>query len=236
MKGRVVLGFIEIGQRLLLAVIMSGAIGFDREFKSRPAGMRTHILVCVGATMIALLQAEIFIDTISQISATPELASALKIDQTRLIAQVVSGIGFLGAGTIIVTKRSVAGLTTAASLWTVACLGLTIGMGYYELAFIGFIVIQATLSLLKKVINVPSIKNLEVKYVHKIETKEFINDYFVSHKVAVKDINVSVDNLNNRRIYTNIYTIEIPKEYNIYELIEELSAHENVRKIKLIDL
>ena len=96
--------------------------------------------------------------------------------------------------------------------------------------------IQATLSLLKKVINVPSIKNLEVKYVHKVETKEFINEYFIEHQVEVKDTNVSVENLNNRRIYTNVYTIEIPKEYNIYELIEELSAHDNVRKIKLIDL
>lgn len=144
------MGFLEIGQRLLLAVIMSGAIGFDREFKSRPAGMRTHILVCVGATMIALLQAEIFLDTVTMIGKNPEMASAFRIDQTRLIAQVVSGIGFLGAGTIIVTKRAVAGLTTAASLWTVACLGLTIGMGYYDLAFIGFVVIQATLSLLKK--------------------------------------------------------------------------------------
>ena len=123
------MGFLEIGQRLLLAVIMSGAIGFDREFKSRPAGMRTHILVCVGATMIALLQAEIFLDTVTMIGKNPEMASAFRIDQTRLIAQVVSGIGFLGAGTIIVTKRAVAGLTTAASLWTVACLGLTIGMG-----------------------------------------------------------------------------------------------------------
>lgn len=230
------MGFLEIGQRLLLAVIMSGAIGFDREFKSRPAGMRTHILVCVGATMIALLQAEIFLDTVTMIGKNPEMASAFRIDQTRLIAQVVSGIGFLGAGTIIVTKRAVAGLTTAASLWTVACLGLTIGMGYYDLAFIGFVVIQATLSLLKKLINVPSIKNLEVKYVHKVETKEFINEYFIEHQVEVKDTNVSVENLNNRRIYTNVYTIEIPKEYNIYELIEELSAHDNVRKIKLIDL
>ncbi|MBO0475614.1 MgtC/SapB family protein [Vagococcus sp. DIV0080] len=228
--------FLEIGQRLLLAVVMSGAIGFDREFKSRPAGMRTHILVCVGATMIALLQAQIYSDALDTIASNPNMANAIKIDQTRLIAQVVSGIGFLGAGTIIVTKRSVAGLTTAASLWTVACLGLTVGMGYYELAFVGFVVIQATLSLLKKVIVVPSIKNLEIKYVHRAETKEFIIDYFEKNKVEVKDTNVSVEILNNRRVYTNIYTIEIPKNYNLYELIEELSAHENVRKIKLLDL
>lgn len=228
--------FLEIVQRLLIAVVMSGAIGFDREFKSRPAGMRTHILVCVGATMIAILQSEIYSSTVAQLIANPELAGSLRVDQTRLIAQVVSGIGFLGAGTIIVTKRAVAGLTTAASLWTVACLGLSIGMGYYELAFIGFVVIQATLSLLKKVIVVPSIKNLEVRYVHKAETKEFISDYFSAHQVELKDTNVSVEILNSRRIYTNIYTIEIPKNYNIHELIEELSAHENVRKIRLLDL
>ena len=165
--------------------------------------------------MIAILQAELYLNAIEQIAKDPVLANAIKIDQTRLIAQVVSGIGFLGAGTIIVTKRSVAGLTTAASLWTVACLGLVIGMGYYELAFIGFIVIQSTLSLLKKIIVVPSIKNLEVKYVHRSETKEFIIEYFLEHKVEVKDTNVSVEILNSRRVYTNIYTIEIPTNYNI---------------------
>ena len=227
---------LEIGERLLLAVFMSGAIGYDREFKSRPAGMRTHILVCVGATVIALLQAEISIETMNQISEYPELAATLKIDQTRLIAQVVSGIGFLGAGTIIVTKRAVAGLTTAASLWTVACLGLSVGMGYYLLAFIGFIIIQATLSLLNKVIVIPSIKNLEIKFVHREETKEFIKDYFKDHGVDGRATNVSVDFLDNRRIYTNIYTIEIPKHYDIDQMIEELAIHDNVRRIRLIDM
>lgn len=227
---------LEIGERLLLAVFMSGAIGYDREFKSRPAGMRTHILVCVGATVIALLQAEISIETMNQISEYPELAATLKIDQTRLIAQVVSGIGFLGAGTIIVTKRAVAGLTTAASLWTVACLGLAVGMGYYLLAFIGFIIIQATLSLLNKVIVIPSIKNLEIKFVHREETKEFIKDYFKDHGVDGRATNVSVDFLDNRRIYTNIYTIEIPKHYDIDQMIEELAIHDNVRRIRLIDM
>ena len=227
---------LEIGERLLLAVFMSGAIGYDREFKSRPAGMRTHILVCVGATVIALLQAEISIETMNQISEYPELAATLKIDQTRLIAQVVSGIGFLGAGTIIVTKRAVAGLTTAASLWTVACLGLAVGMGYYLLAFIGFIIIQATLSLLNKVIVIPSIKNLEIKFVHREETKEFIKDYFKDHGVDGRATNVSVDFLDNRRIYTNIYTIEIPKHYDIDQMIEELAIHDNDRRIRLIDM
>ncbi|MEG0256292.1 MgtC/SapB family protein [Vagococcus sp.] len=228
--------FLEIGQRLLLAVVMSGAIGFDREFKSRPAGMRTHILVCVGATIIAILQTEIHLNVLEQVANHPELIGVVRSDQTRLIAQVISGIGFLGAGTIIVTKRAVAGLTTAASLWTVACLGLAAGMGYYKVALIGFIVIQSVLSLLKKVIVVPSIKTLEVKYIHRVETKEFITDYFRTHHVVVKDINVQVEIMNERRMYTNVYTIEMPKNYNVYELIEDLSVHENMKKIRLIDL
>lgn len=228
--------FIEIAQRLLLAVLISGAIGYDREFKSRPAGMRTHILVCVGAAVIALLQVEIYTNVMNQVAEQPELAGVLRVDQTRLIAQVVSGIGFLGAGTIIVTKRAVTGLTTAASLWAVACLGLTVGMGYYKLTFIGFFVIQSTLSLLNKIIVVPSLKNLEVKYVHRAETKEFINDYFLANEVEIKGINVSVEILNNHRIYTNIYTIEIQRNYNIHKLIEDMAVHENVKMIRLIDL
>lgn len=228
--------FLEISQRLLLAVIMSGAIGFDREFKSRPAGMRTHILVCVGATIIAILQSEIYLDILEQAVSQPALAGVVRSDPTRLIAQVVSGIGFLGAGTIIVTKRAVAGLTTAASLWTVACIGLAVGMGHYKVAFIGFVVIQVVLSLLKKIIVIPSIKTLEVKYVHRVETKEFIAEYFKEHQVVVKDINVQVEIMNERRIYTNVYTIEMPKNYNVHELIEDLSVHENMKKIRLIDL
>ncbi|MGX7024653.1 MgtC/SapB family protein [Vagococcus hydrophili] len=215
---------------------MAGAIGYDREFKSRPAGMRTHILVCVGATMIALLQTELYIDAINQISKNAELATVIKVDQTRLIAQVISGIGFLGAGTIIVTKRSVAGLTTAASLWTVACLGLVIGMGHYTLSIIGFIIIQLTLSLLNKIIVVPSVKNLEVRYRHKAETQEFIANHFLENKVVVKGTNVYVEIENNHRIYTTTYTIEMPKGYNVYELIEDLATHENMLKIRLVDL
>lgn len=226
----------DIIQRLLLAIVVSGAIGFDREFKNRPAGMRTHILVCVGATVVALMQDQISIDALHIATTQPELAGVVRSDQARLIAQVISGIGFLGAGTIIVTKRSVMGLTTAASLWTVACLGIATGMGYYEIAIAGFVIIQLTLTLLKKVIVVPSMKKLEVKYVHRVETKEFITDYFLANKVEVRDVNFDVEFVEDRRIYTNLYTIELPRGKSFADLIEELSIHENVMKIRLVDV
>ncbi len=109
--------------RLLLATLCAGIIGLERQRKSRPAGLRTHIVVCLGAALVMMINQHL-------------LNQGLTTDAARLGAQVISGIGFLGAGTIILTGRSgkpqVKGLTTAASLWTSACMGLAIGCGFYS--------------------------------------------------------------------------------------------------------
>lgn len=110
----------EIILRLGIALLFGGAIGFERQYKNRPAGMRTHILVCIGACIIALIKVEIASKAMRDVLEYPELVGTIRSDEARLIAQVVSGVGFLGAGTIIVTKQSVTGLTTAASLWAIA--------------------------------------------------------------------------------------------------------------------
>jgi putative Mg2+ transporter-C (MgtC) family protein len=107
--------------RLILAAVLSGIIGFEREFHGRAAGFRTHILLCVGTTLIMITSVHIF-DVYS--GRTP-------IDPARLAAGVVTGIGFLGAGTIMRYKASVRGLTTAASLWVVTGVGLAVGSGLY---------------------------------------------------------------------------------------------------------
>ncbi|QIL46319.1 MgtC/SapB family protein [Vagococcus coleopterorum] len=227
---------LEISQRLLLAIIISGAVGFDREFKNRPAGMRTHILVCVGAAVIALVQTQLSVNALQMVAESPELAAVVKSDQTRLIAQVVSGIGFLGAGTIIVTQRSVMGLTTAASLWAVACLGIAAGMGLYTIAISGFVVIQVVLSLLNKVlVAVPTLKKLQIKYQHRLETKEFVMDYFEEKGVQVKGVDFDVEIHADEKVYTNIYTVELPRGFNHSELIEDISLNKNVLQIRLID-
>jgi len=127
--------------RLLLAVLFSGVIGLDRAYKHRPAGLRTHILVCLGACIIAMIQKNIGFDALEMARHYPELKGVLRADDARLVAQVVSGIGFLGAGTIIVEHHSIRGLTTAASLWVVACLGIAVGMGDYVIAIAGFLVL-----------------------------------------------------------------------------------------------
>jgi putative Mg2+ transporter-C (MgtC) family protein len=107
--------------RLILAAILSGIVGFEREFHGRSAGFRTHILLCVGSTLIMITSVHIF-DVYS--GRTP-------IDPARLAAGVVTGIGFLGAGTIMRYRASVRGLTTAASLWVVTGIGLAVGSGLY---------------------------------------------------------------------------------------------------------
>ncbi len=107
--------------RLILAAVLSGIVGFEREFHGRAAGFRTHILLCVGSTLIMITSVHIF-DVYS--GRTP-------IDPARLAAGVVTGVGFLGAGTIMRYKASVRGLTTAASLWVVTGIGLAVGSGLY---------------------------------------------------------------------------------------------------------
>ncbi|WP_086349878.1 MgtC/SapB family protein [Enterococcus sp. 9E7_DIV0242] len=226
----------EIVLRLSLSMIIGGTIGFERQYKNRPAGMRTHILVCMGATVIALIQDEIALSALRDAMAYPEISGVIRSDQARLIAQVVSGIGFLGAGTIIVTKRSVTGLTTAASLWAVAGLGIAIGMGYYAIALTSFVGVFIALTLIKRIIHVPTIKKLEIRYVHKQETKEFINQYFEQHKIEIEDVNFDVDITGSTRIYTNIYTIELPRGMTYAEVIEELSIHENITKLRLVSI
>jgi putative Mg2+ transporter-C (MgtC) family protein len=129
---------LEIGFRLLCAMIIGLIVGIEREYTHRPAGMRTHILVALGSCTVMLTGQMIFAQY-HPYGATP--------DPARLAAQVIAGVGFLGAGTILRDGASVKGLTTAASLWGVACLGLAVGGGYYMIALVGTVLVILTLTL-----------------------------------------------------------------------------------------
>ncbi len=134
-------GTFEIVKRLLCAMLIGGIIGVEREYAHRPAGMRTDMMVCVGACAVMITSQQIFAQY-NVYGATP--------DPARLGAQVISGVGFLGAGTILHEGLSVRGLTTAASLWVVACLGLAAGGGYYVVALTGAVCIFLTLTVFKR--------------------------------------------------------------------------------------
>lgn len=117
--------------RLFIALLLGGAIGYEREYRNRPAGFRTHMLVSLGAASVSLLQISMLEEAGRLIAENPALGEAVKVDIGRLGAAVISGIGFLGAGTIFLTRNYIKGLTTAASLWLVAVAGLSVGMGYH---------------------------------------------------------------------------------------------------------
>ncbi|WP_346930605.1 MgtC/SapB family protein [Clostridium sp.] len=141
--------YIVVLERLIVGVIVGGLVGYEREFKNSPAGFRTHILVCLGATIISLIT-EYDIQKMMIIAQNPAYSGFIKVDIARLGAQVISGVGFLGAGTILRDKGSVRGLTTAATLWTVACLGLAVGRGLFALSLTGAFIVFIILSLFKK--------------------------------------------------------------------------------------
>jgi putative Mg2+ transporter-C (MgtC) family protein len=132
------LHYLEMAFRILLACLFGGIIGYEREQTNRPAGFRTHILVCVGSALVMMTGEYI----------TAHFGSTA--DPARLGAQVVSGIGFLGAGTILRAGFNVRGLTTAASLWAVSCVGLACGIGFYSAATMSAVTICLILVVFKR--------------------------------------------------------------------------------------
>ena len=160
---------ISITLRFVLAVICGGLIGLEREHKHRPAGFRTHILVCIGAASVMMTSQYL-------ISLT-----GFATDPARLGAQVIAGIGFVGAGTIMVTKRrQVKGLTTAAGLWDASIVGLALGVGFYEAGIYATLLILAIEIILSKldrylISNAKQI-NVYVEY----ETSENLTDILSS--------------------------------------------------------
>jgi len=131
-----------IAIRLLIAAALGGVIGFERELKDQPAGLRTHMLVSVGASLFALVSAFGF-DAFTSASST----QAVRADVTRISSQIVVGIGFLGGGTILRHGSTVRGLTTAASLWVTAAVGLAVAMGFYAGAIAATVLVLLTLGL-----------------------------------------------------------------------------------------
>lgn len=226
----------EVILRLGLAIFIGGLLGYEREFKNRPAGLRTHILVCVGAAIISMIQLHIATDIIALIIEHPELSNVVKADMGRLGAQVISGIGFLGVGTIIHEKGSVKGLTTAASIWTVGCIGLAIGMGYYFLSSISAISVFFTVVFVRrfesnffKKVNIVKFK---IEYYNKGDINLELTNYFKSKNIKIKDVQFLIQGRGENSLFRKcIYVILVPRCVRINKLIEDLNEFEKIVKI-----
>ena len=197
------LHIIDILFRLLCALLVGIVIGTEREYTHRPAGMRTHMLVSLGACVVMIIGQMVFIQD-QTLGATP--------DPARMAAQVITGVGFLGAGTIMKEGPTVKGLTTAASLWATACLGLAAGAGYYVVAIAGMVFIFATLTLFeviqKKLVG-PQLSSEEYKI-----TTSNIPACLTSINHASEKAKASIENLQAHYNETgNTYTVSFRAEF-----------------------
>lgn len=157
---------VSIIVRIFLAMMLGGLIGMEREKSRRPAGFRTHILVCVGACMTALIGLYVW-NIMGDIT-----------DPMRISAQVISGIGFLGVGTILVKENDhITGLTTAAGLWTTAAIGIACGYGFYIAAFVGTLVVAITAAILFKLEKGTRRRNSVISIYLEIAGTEAVNEY-----------------------------------------------------------
>ena len=207
--------YLAIALRIVAAVIIGGLIGLERGLKNRPAGLRTYMLVCVGACLVMLTN-----QYMCQVYGSG--------DPVRMGAQVVSGIGFLGAGTIIVTRRNqIKGLTTAAGLWSAAGVGLALGVGFYEAALIGGFAVFFVMTLLQRMDNKMhrNAKVLEVylELSQDLSLGDFLREVR-SRDIEIKDTQRDREGESENGARAYVSTLKLQKRQNHLEVIEEVRA------------
>ncbi len=208
--------------RLALACLLGGIIGFEREHVHRPAGFRTHILVCVGSALVMITSEYIYY----------HFSTHVNTDPARLGAQVISGIGFLGAGTIIKEGISVKGLTTAASLWAVSCVGIAVGIGFYGGAFIATAFIFITLVVAKKTQTKMAVKKNIRLYVHTQIKKGEVNQL----SLIIQEMGAKIrktDFISSERDGEMVlrFTIDPGIQVSVAEIIEAILCNGAVRRV-----
>lgn len=218
----------EIVLRIVISAVIGGLIGIEREVHNRPAGLRTHVLVTVGASLIMLISIDGFN------SLGPDRLG----DPARLAAQVVSGIGFLGAGTIMRTGTSIQGLTTAASLWVSAGIGLGIGSGYYLGTIVAAVISLATLmslGRLEKRVLKSKYKNIQITATNRPGIIGQIGVAFGNHHISIKDITILENDLRDDSEEDGTmeisFTVKVPGSFDTYSLYNEIYEISGVKNI-----
>ncbi|QIB26155.1 MgtC/SapB family protein [Caloranaerobacter azorensis] len=212
----------QIFIRLFLSILLSGLIGMERESIRRPAGFRTHILVCVGSTLVMLTGIYI-VDLYNYKS---------NMDVTRLGAQVISGIGFLGAGTIIREGMSVKGLTTAAGLWAVACIGIAIGSGFYVAAILTALLVFVTLLAFTKFEKRIKMRRnyVYIRIVSVNQPGQLGKIGSITGKYGVSIKNIELESQDNNMIVITLLMQITDKSVKL-DLLNELTGIENILEV-----
>ena len=203
------INMVSVCLRIVLSLIIGGILGLERGRKNRPAGFRTYILVCLGSTLVMMTNQYVY-----QVFGTS--------DPTRMGAQVISGIGFLGAGTIMVTGRQqIKGITTAAGMWSAACCGLAIGIGFYEGAVVGGIVVFLIMEFLEKMDGViRSHSNIMDVYLE-FDGKKMFSAFLTSARESGFDVtNIQIS--KNKHIKSGELSVVLTLESQIKRTQEEM--------------
>lgn len=220
------MNLLEVCGRIFIAAFLGSLIGMERERKKRAAGFRTHIIVSVSSCLIMLIAIDGF----------ENFYGDKNWDATKFAGQVISGIGFLGAGTILQKKDVVTGLTTAATLWLSAAIGLGVGIGYYEGA------IFATIICLITLVNLKGLSDYINKRITKSYTMTFNDSNFdsISFKeftskeaVEVRELNVIDEDFEDYSIIN--CTLSFPKNYNIHVFLNKLKKDFKLKSVKSIE-
>ena len=215
--------------RFVLAAVCGGLIGIEREHKHRPAGFRTHILVCLGAAATTMT-GQYLID-LGNFMNLPVVN-----DPVRLGAQVVSGIGFIGAGSIIVTKRrQVKGLTTAAGLWTAAVVGLSIGVGFYEVALYATFLVLVTETVLSRLdwflLSHSKNINVYIEYTNAEKLADIMSE-IKKRDISVLDIEVAKARAETEHRISAVLCLQINKKTPQRDLLSAISQVEGVTAVE----
>ena len=221
--------------RLFIAVLFGGIVGYEREKNNRPAGFRTHILVCFGAAIVSMVQDQLRLDILDLArNESIAVASVIKTDLGRLGAQVISGIGFLGAGSIMKEKgETVGGMTTAAGIWATGCVGLGIGWGFYNIAVAAIVFMLLIMVSFKKfeskLVRKARLIKFEVKF---LDEEGYVNGLLEAYEIfRQKSIRITqIDKVQEEdRVY---FTVSMKGRNNISDVIVSLSSVKNVEYVR----
>ncbi|MDR1770326.1 MAG: MgtC/SapB family protein [Hungatella sp.] len=218
------INLVSVLTRLTLVVMLGGILGFERGRKRRPAGLRTYMIVCLASALV-MITGEYLVERYQT------------GDPARLGAQVISGIGFLGAGTIIITSKQVKGLTTAAGLWASACLGLAVGAGFYMGSVLTGIFLLLIMSLMQKIDRYLCLRSNHIHFFAEFKTMESMGNFIQQ----LREMGCQLDDLevNSREGYTDYvgatFWVKMDMPVNHIEAIQKMSGIKGVKYLEELE-
>jgi putative Mg2+ transporter-C (MgtC) family protein len=219
----------EPALRLVISVFIGGAIGLDRAYRGRAAGFRTHILVCLASTVLMLLMDYPWLGIHS------DYTNMIRVDPTRMAQGIMTGIGFLGAGVIMQDKHSVRGLTTAASIWVTAAIGIMVGAGFYSAALAATVLTLITLAVFNKLIDILPMRHYALLVMsfkrHECMDEDEVRTLLKQQKAVVSNLSYKLE--DEGKVITYRMTIRSTHSNYVRNVAQEILALENLQEFSL---